>query len=135
MSPLYVAAAGGAIERAGAHEQQVGKAVEVKPWGGADGRYGTNPCCIGVPLKGRTLLLNSDYYGALSEDTVISNLGANQQPEIITGNRLPMVHGFEVIEARAEAHRAHAHATTPGYVRAAKVPHVHAALGRDAQRL
>jgi len=23
----------------------------VAPWGGADGRYGTNPCCIGVPLK------------------------------------------------------------------------------------
>ena len=25
----------------------------VAAWGGADGRYGTNPCCIGVPLKGR----------------------------------------------------------------------------------
>jgi hydroxycarboxylate dehydrogenase B len=25
----------------------------VAPWGGADGRYGTNPCCIGVPLQGR----------------------------------------------------------------------------------
>jgi hydroxycarboxylate dehydrogenase B len=25
----------------------------VAPWGGADGRYGTNPCCIGVPLDGR----------------------------------------------------------------------------------
>ena len=25
----------------------------VAPWGGSDGRYGTNPCCIGVPLKGR----------------------------------------------------------------------------------
>jgi hydroxycarboxylate dehydrogenase B len=25
----------------------------VAPWGGADGRYGTNPCCIGIPLKGR----------------------------------------------------------------------------------
>jgi uncharacterized oxidoreductase len=23
----------------------------VAPWGGADGRFGTNPCCIGVPLK------------------------------------------------------------------------------------
>ncbi len=22
----------------------------VAPWGGGDGRYGTNPCCIGVPL-------------------------------------------------------------------------------------
>jgi uncharacterized oxidoreductase len=25
----------------------------VAGWNGADGRYGTNPCCIGVPLKGR----------------------------------------------------------------------------------
>ena len=25
----------------------------VAPFGGADGRFGTNPCCIGVPLKGR----------------------------------------------------------------------------------
>ncbi len=25
----------------------------VAPFGGADGRYGTNPCCIGVPLPGR----------------------------------------------------------------------------------
>ena len=25
----------------------------VAPFGGADGRYGTNPCCIGVPLNGR----------------------------------------------------------------------------------
>jgi uncharacterized oxidoreductase len=25
----------------------------VAPWGGTDGRFGTNPCCIGVPLKGQ----------------------------------------------------------------------------------
>ena len=25
----------------------------VAPFGGADGRYGTNPCCIGIPLDGR----------------------------------------------------------------------------------
>lgn len=25
----------------------------VAPWSGADGRFGTNPCCIGIPLKGR----------------------------------------------------------------------------------
>jgi hydroxycarboxylate dehydrogenase B len=25
----------------------------VAPWGGGDGRYGTNPCCIGIPLNGR----------------------------------------------------------------------------------
>jgi hydroxycarboxylate dehydrogenase B len=25
----------------------------VAAWGGADGRFGTNPCCIGVPLQGQ----------------------------------------------------------------------------------
>ncbi|WP_395687225.1 malate/lactate/ureidoglycolate dehydrogenase [Caenimonas koreensis] len=25
----------------------------VAPYGGADGRYGTNPCCIGIPMQGR----------------------------------------------------------------------------------
>jgi len=25
----------------------------VAPWGGGDGRFGTNPCCIGVPLVGK----------------------------------------------------------------------------------
>lgn len=25
----------------------------VAPWGGADGRFGTNPCCIGIPVAGR----------------------------------------------------------------------------------
>jgi len=25
----------------------------VAPWGGGDGRFGTNPCCIGVPVAGR----------------------------------------------------------------------------------
>ncbi len=27
----------------------------VAPFGGADGRFGTNPCCIGIPLTGRGL--------------------------------------------------------------------------------
>ncbi len=25
----------------------------VAPWGGGDGRFGTNPCCIGIPMAGR----------------------------------------------------------------------------------
>ncbi|MDO8772396.1 MAG: malate/lactate/ureidoglycolate dehydrogenase [Burkholderiaceae bacterium] len=25
----------------------------VAPWGGSDGRFGTNPCCIGIPLAGK----------------------------------------------------------------------------------
>jgi len=27
----------------------------VAPWGGGDGRYGTNPCCIGIPLAMQTV--------------------------------------------------------------------------------
>jgi uncharacterized oxidoreductase len=31
----------------------------VAPWGGGDGRFGTNPCCIGVPLEdGQPFLLD-----------------------------------------------------------------------------
>lgn len=59
---------------------------------------GTSLTTAGVPMMGRTLLLNSAYYGKLLEDTVIANLGASQQAGIITGNRLPQVHGFDVIE-------------------------------------
>ncbi len=29
----------------------------VAPWGGADGRFGTNPCCIGIPLAGQAPFL------------------------------------------------------------------------------
>ena len=28
----------------------------VAPWGGGDGRFGTNPCCIGIPLAGARAL-------------------------------------------------------------------------------
>ena len=29
----------------------------VAPWGGGDGRFGTNPCCIGIPLPGEAPFL------------------------------------------------------------------------------
>ena len=29
----------------------------VAPWGGTDGRFGTNPCCIGIPLAGEAPFL------------------------------------------------------------------------------
>ncbi|MDB5966722.1 MAG: malate/lactate/ureidoglycolate dehydrogenase [Polaromonas sp.] len=37
----------------------------VAPWGGSDGRYGTNPCCIGIPLRqaNRPALAASDASG------------------------------------------------------------------------
>jgi uncharacterized oxidoreductase len=34
------------------HFVNVIAAPVVAPWGGSDGRFGTNPCCIGIPLAG-----------------------------------------------------------------------------------
>ena len=33
------------------HFVNVKSRAVVAPWGGTDGRFGTNPCCIGIPLK------------------------------------------------------------------------------------
>ncbi|MBG6071433.1 MULTISPECIES: malate/lactate/ureidoglycolate dehydrogenase [unclassified Polaromonas] len=33
------------------HFVNVKSRAVVAPWGGSDGRFGTNPCCIGIPLK------------------------------------------------------------------------------------
>jgi len=33
------------------HFVNVKSRAVVAPWGGGDGRFGTNPCCIGIPLK------------------------------------------------------------------------------------
>ena len=52
-----------------------------------------------VPKFGRTLLINSDYYGQLAGDDTILALAAQQDRSIITGNKLPPIHGFEIFEA------------------------------------
>jgi hypothetical protein len=52
-----------------------------------------------VPAFGRTVLLNSDYYGQLCADDTIVALAAQQDRSIITVGQLPDVHGFRVIEA------------------------------------
>jgi uncharacterized oxidoreductase len=33
----------------------------VAPWGGGDGRFGTNPCCIGVPMPGQAAPFILDF--------------------------------------------------------------------------
>ena len=38
----------------------------VAPWGGTDGRFGTNPCCIGIPLVGHRV---ANEGGAIREAT------------------------------------------------------------------
>ncbi len=35
------------------HFVNVAAIPAVAPWGGADGRFGTNPCCIGIPIAGQ----------------------------------------------------------------------------------
>jgi hypothetical protein len=47
----------------------------------------------------RTLLLNPDYFGQLSEDQAIVTLAAFQKAEIIEEGVLPDVAGFKVVEA------------------------------------
>ena len=64
----------------------------VAPWGGSDGRYGTNPCCIGIPLMGdlkRQKISSMEAEAASAgppqtrpaslggrEDTLVPNVGA-----------------------------------------------------------
>lgn len=51
------------------------------------------------PQNGRTLLLNRQYYSALSKDPNIVTLAAFQRPEIIERGVLPDVEDFKVIKA------------------------------------
>ena len=54
----------------------------VAPWGGADGRYGTNPVCIGVPIKGREpfVLDFATSRVAQGKMRVAHNLGKTVEP-------------------------------------------------------
>ncbi len=53
----------------------------------------------GVPDQGRTLLLNSNYFGKLSLDPAITALAQFQDKSLITTRTLPAVHGFTPVEA------------------------------------
>ncbi|MBK5206979.1 MAG: malate/lactate/ureidoglycolate dehydrogenase [Polaromonas sp.] len=57
----------------------------VAPWGGADGRYGTNPCCIGIPLKDRPpfLLDFATSRVAQGKMRVAYNQGREVQPGLL----------------------------------------------------
>src|SRR5512133_635710 len=57
----------------------------VAPWGGSDGRFGTNPCCIGIPLKGRDPFV-LDYATsrvAQGKMRVAHNQGREVQPGLL----------------------------------------------------
>jgi uncharacterized oxidoreductase len=57
----------------------------VAPWGGTDGRYGTNPCCIGIPLKDRPpfLLDFATSRVAQGKMRVAHNQGKAVQPGLL----------------------------------------------------
>jgi hypothetical protein len=58
---------------------------------------GFNP--LGVPIPGRACIMNSLYYGRLSQDPTLSSLAVFQKPEIITGAELPAISKFQPLEA------------------------------------
>ncbi len=53
----------------------------------------------GVPVVGRTLLLNQDYYEKLGQDSSIVNLASYSMPGVITEGMLPPIAKFNVIES------------------------------------
>lgn len=53
----------------------------------------------GVPMVGRTLLLNSAAFAKLAEDSTIMNLAANQRGDLITEYQLPKIAGLQPVEA------------------------------------
>lgn len=57
----------------------------VAPWGGSDGRFGTNPCCIGVPLKDRPpfVLDFATSRVAQGKMRVAHNLGQQVSPGLL----------------------------------------------------
>lgn len=57
----------------------------VAPWGGTDGRFGTNPCCIGVPLKGQPpfVLDFATSRVAQGKMRVAHNQGKSVQPGLL----------------------------------------------------
>jgi uncharacterized oxidoreductase len=57
----------------------------VAAWGGADGRYGTNPCCIGIPLKDQPpfILDFATSRVAQGKMRVAHNQGKSVQPGLL----------------------------------------------------
>ena len=52
-----------------------------------------------VPFENRFTLLNSTYYGRLTQDPVFNMFAAIKSPDLITAGQLPRVQGFSPIEA------------------------------------
>ena len=61
----------------------------VAPWGGGDGRYGTNPCCIGIPLGagGDFILDFATSRVAQGKMRVAHNQGKSAPPGLLIDER------------------------------------------------
>jgi uncharacterized oxidoreductase len=61
----------------------------VAPWGGGDGRFGTNPCCIGIPLAGRApfVLDFATSRVAQGKMRVAHNAGVQVKPGLLIDER------------------------------------------------
>ena len=55
----------------------------VAPWGGTDGRFGTNPCCIGVPLAGRAPFILDFATSRVAQGKM--RVAHNQGKEVVPG--------------------------------------------------
>ena len=59
----------------------------VAPWGGGDGRYGTNPFCVGIPLPGQAPFLLDFATSAVAQGKmrVAHNKGEKVPPGRLAG--------------------------------------------------
>lgn len=76
------------------------KVVALDDWGRAEFAIAAsafNP--LGVPIPRRCCLMNSSYFGQLSQDPALTSLAVYQKPEIITGAELPPISKFQPLEA------------------------------------
>ncbi|HZQ61042.1 MAG TPA: malate/lactate/ureidoglycolate dehydrogenase [Casimicrobiaceae bacterium] len=61
----------------------------VAPWGGADARYGTNPCCIGIPVPGEPPMLLDFATSAVAQGKlrVAYNKGKQVAPGLVIDDK------------------------------------------------
>ena len=68
------------------HFVNVTSLPRVAPWGGSDARFGTNPCCIGVPLAGAPPLLLDFATSAIAQGKI--RVAHNKRQRLTPGRLL-----------------------------------------------
>ena len=71
------------------HFVNVLSAPRVAPWGGADARYGTNPCCVAIPIPGELPLILDFATSAVAQGKlrVAYNKGEQVAPGLLIDDR------------------------------------------------